>query len=74
MAQNKPHVQRHKRNEMPYTKSGYEAAKKYKAAHIRRVSLEMQIADYERLKAAADAAGERVNEYIKKAIIERMER
>ena len=47
---------------MPYTKSGYEAAKKYKAAHIRRVSLEMQIADYERLKAAADAAGERVNE------------
>ena len=30
--------------------------------------------DYEKLKAAADACGEKVNEYIKKAIQQRMDR
>ena len=34
----------------------------------------MQKADYEALKAAADARQEKVNEYIKNAIRERMER
>ena len=59
---------------MTYNETGYKASGKYKAANIRRVPLDMQIADYEALKAAAAAAGEKVNEYIKKAILQRMER
>ena len=55
-----------------YTQGGYEASKKYKAAKVKRVPLDMQIEDYEKLKAAADAAGEKVNTYIKKAIEQRM--
>lgn len=58
---------------MTYNETGYKASVKYKAANIKRVPLDMQIADYEALKAAA-AAGEKVNEYIKKAIRLRMER
>ena len=57
-----------------YSQSGYEASKRYKADKIKRVPLDMQIGDYEKLKAAADAAGESVNKYIKKAIVLRMER
>ena len=34
----------------------------------------MQKSDYEKLQAAANAAGEKINAYIKKAIAERMER
>ncbi len=59
---------------MAYTEQGYQASKKYKAGKIKRVPLDMQIADYERVKAAADAAGQAVNRYIKQAIIERLER
>ena len=59
---------------MAYTKESYEASKKYKKDNIKRVPLDMKIEDYEILKAAADAHGEKVNEFIKKAIKERMER
>ena len=59
---------------MAYTEQGYQASKKYKAGKIKRVPLDMQIADYERVKAAAVAAGQAVNRYIKQAIIERLER
>lgn len=59
---------------MAYTKESYEAAKKYKNEKIKRVPLDMQKDDYDILKAAADAAGERVNEFIKKAIRLRIER
>lgn len=59
---------------MTYSETSYKASQKYKANNIKRVPLDMQIADYEALKAAADAAGEKVNEYIKKAIRLRMER
>lgn len=59
---------------MAYTEQGYQASKKYKAGKIKRVPLDMQIVDYERVKAAADAAGQAVNRYIKQAIIERLER
>lgn len=34
----------------------------------------MQISDYEAIKAAADRASEKVNQYIKTAIKQRMER
>ena len=59
---------------MAYNKSSYKAANTYKEKNIKRVPLDMQKADYEALKEAATASGEKVNEYIKKAIRERMER
>lgn len=46
----------------------------YAKTKIKRVPLDMQIDDYEALKGAAAAAGEKINTYIKKAITERMER
>ena len=46
----------------------------YAKNNIKRVPLDMQKSDYEELKAAAVARGEKVNEYIKTAIRERMER
>ena len=61
-------------DEMAYSKEAYEAAKKYKNEKIKRVPLDMQRDDYDILKAAADACGEKVNEFIKKAIRERLER
>lgn len=53
-------------------KAKYDIA--YAKSNIKRVPLDMQKADYEALKAAADAKQEKVNEYIKNAIRERMER
>ena len=58
---------------MPASKAQIEAVARYKAKTYKRVPLEMPFADYDRLKAAADAAGEKVNTYIKKAIAMRME-
>ena len=58
---------------MPYSKSGYQASVRYKEKNIKRVPLDMQITDYERLKSAADEAGEAVNTYIKTAIEMRMQ-
>lgn len=46
----------------------------YAKKNIKRVPLDMQLSKYQELKAAAEAAGEKVNEYIKKAIEQRMER
>ena len=57
---------------MAYNESSYKAANTYKKNNIKRVPLDMQITEYEELKAVADACGEKVNEYIKKAIRERM--
>lgn len=59
---------------MAYNETSYRAANKYKKENIKRVPLDMQITDYEQLKAAADACNEKVNEYVKKAIRQRMER
>lgn len=59
---------------MAYNEASYKAANEYKKKNIKRVPLDMQIADYEKLKAAADACGEKVNEFIKKAIQQRMDR
>ena len=51
-----------------------EKQKKYNAANIKRIPLDVQKTDYERIKAAAEDHGETVNGYIKKAISERLER
>ena len=59
---------------MAYNESSYKAANAYKKQNIKRVPLDMQITEYEQLKAAADACGEKVNEYIKNAIRARMMR
>lgn len=58
---------------MAYNESSYEASKRYKASKIKRVPLDMQIADYEALQMVANKTGEKVNTYIKKAIAQRME-
>lgn len=52
------------------TKYDIEYAKK----SLKRIPLDVQKEKYEEIKAAAEAAGEKVNTYIKKAIDERMER
>ena len=46
----------------------------YIQKNIKRVPLDVQNDKYKAIKAAADAAGESVNGYIKRAIDERMER
>lgn len=52
------------------TKYDIEYAKK----SLKRIPLDVQKEKYEEIKAAAEAVGEKVNTYIKKAIDERMER
>ena len=47
---------------------------KYAKEKLKRIPLDVQKEKYEEIKAAADAAGEKVNRYIKKAIDERMKR
>ena len=54
----------------PKNKTKYDIA--YRKKNIKRVPLDMQKTDYEQLKVAAEARGEKVNEYIKNAIKERM--
>ena len=46
----------------------------YQKKNLKRIPLDVQKEKYEEIKAAADAAGEKVNGYIKKAIDERMAR
>ena len=46
----------------------------YQKEKLKRIPLDVPKEKYEEIKAAADAAGEKVNGYIKKAIDERMER
>ncbi len=57
-----------------YNEKSYEASKKYRAKSIKRVPLDMQIAEYDAMKAHAEARGESVNGFIKRAISETMER
>ncbi len=59
---------------MAYNEKSYQASRKYKETNIKRVPLDMQITEYNALKAAADAAGEKINQYIKAAIRQRMEK
>ena len=59
---------------MALTESQKQARYNYAKKSLKRIPLDIQKEKYEEIKAAADAAGEKVNRYIKKAIEERMER
>ena len=54
------------------TKAKYDIA--YAKNKLKRIPLDVQKEKYEEIKAAATAAGESVNGYIKKAVDQRMER
>ena len=54
------------------TKAKYDI--EYARNKLKRIPLDVQKEKYEEIKAAATAAGESVNGYIKKAVDERMER
>lgn len=56
-----------------YTESQKRANIKYAKEKLKRVPLDVQKEQYEQLKAAADASGQPVNAYIKKAVSTRME-
>lgn len=57
-----------------YNEARNKADQRYKASHIKRIPLDVQLEDYEQIKAAADRAGQKVNTYIKEAIKMRMEK
>ena len=59
---------------MALTEQRKESMYKYAKEKLKRIPLDVQKEKYEEIKAAADAAGEPVNGYIKKAIDERMQR
>ena len=46
----------------------------YAKSKLKRIPLDVKKEEYEQIKAAADAAGESVNGYIKQAIKQRMQR
>ena len=56
-----------------YTEASKRAATKYAKKNLKRIPLDVQLKEYELIKAAATAAGEPVNTYIKNAITRRME-
>lgn len=58
---------------MPTSESARRAAIKYKRANIKRIALEVQKSEYQKILHHAQSAGETVNGYIKKAIRARME-
>ena len=59
---------------MAVSKAQQKAVNKYMKENYDRVNLTLPKGQKEKIKAAADAAGESVNAYIGKAIDERMER
>lgn len=59
---------------MPISEKQKQSVYKYKEKNIKRVPLDMQKSDYEKLSDAAAAAGMSVNGYIKEAIVEKMGR
>lgn len=59
---------------MPTNESKKKYDIQYAKDKLKRIPLDVKKAKYEEIKAAADAVGEPVNGYIKRAIDERMER
>lgn len=59
---------------MTITQKQKESMYRYRDKNIKRIPLDVQKEKYDEIKAAATAAGESVNVYIKKAIDDRMER
>ena len=58
-------TEKQKRNEIQY---------RYAKKNLKRIPLDVQIAEYERIKAHAEKYGETVNGFIKRAIREAMQR
>ena len=54
-------------------KAHSKAVLNYKKRAWKRIPLDVPIAEYDQIKSAADAVGEYVNEYIRKAIKTRMD-
>ena len=50
------------------------ASRKWNEANLERIYITVPIGDKAEIKAAADAAGEKVNGYIKQAIAARMDK
>lgn len=59
---------------MALTEQRKESMYKYAKEKLKRIPLDVPKEKYEEIKAAADAANEPVNRYIKNAIEERMQR
>lgn len=55
------------------SKNKIEYDMQYAKENLKRIPLNVQKEQYEQLKAAAGASGEKVNTYIKKAVSTRME-
>lgn len=58
---------------LPISESGRRATRKYKQAHIRRIALDVQKEEYDRIASHARANGSTINGYIKQAVRKRME-
>lgn len=58
---------------MSLSESQKQARYNYAKKSLKRIPLDVQKEKYEEIKSAADAAGESVNGYIKKAIDDRMQ-
>lgn len=59
---------------MPLSENQKQARYNYAKKSLKRIPLDVQKEEYEQIKAAADAAEESVNGYIKQAIRQRMQR
>lgn len=59
---------------MPNSPNKKEYNADYAKKNLKRIPLDVQKDKYDKIKAAANSAGEKVNTYIKKAIDQRMER
>lgn len=59
---------------MPLTEAQKKANIKYRKENVKRIPLDVQKAEYDTIKTAADKAGEKVNAYIKEAIKQRLQR
>ena len=57
-----------------YDEKRKESMMKYAKENLKRIPLDVQKAEYDKIKAAANNVGEKVNQYIKEAIKQRMDR
>lgn len=58
---------------MTYNEKSKKNTLKYRAANIRRIAIDIKNTEYDEIKAAADAAGEPLATYVRKAVRLRME-
>ena len=58
---------------MPRSKASNEAQYRYNKEHLKRIPLDVQLSEYELIKASAEASGMSVNGFIKQAIRQAMD-